>query len=469
MQKVFVKNLGCKVNQYDSTALSTQFQSRGYESSSTAENADITILNTCSVTAQAEREARYLIRRYRRENPHSKIIVTGCYAQTDSAALVEMTEVDLVVPNDSKHELAASVDALVKSERDFGLQIAHKFLGKTSSPISENRQTHFKSSTTLFAEAETEQTRAFLKIQDGCNNFCSYCLIPYARGASRSVPKRDVLAEIQRLASQSYPEIVLTGIHIGDYGQEHLRETAHPSLGVGSTTPIVELLEEAIATTPNLPLIRISSLEPSELSDSLVALLKKYPDHFCYHFHLPLQSGSNKILKLMRREYSAEEYAEKIATLRKELGQISVGADVIPGFPGEDDEDHKESCDFIRSLGLSYLHVFPYSKRPNTAALRMPGHLSPEVIKARAKELRDLSEELSLNFQRSLLGTIQRVIWEKSIDKQGRRIGRSSLYAEVVAPSGFLPVPGTVDFVRIKGIAEDKRLLGISLKNPATV
>ncbi len=447
MPSVYVKTLGCKVNTYDTHAIETQFRALGYELVDSPEAAQISVLNTCSVTENADKEARYLLRKFRRENPDAVVIATGCYAQTDSQKLVEMDEVDLVFPNQSK-------DLMVKS--------AHEFLQKRSSgvedtltsklpadveAVSANRQGHFKSSLTLF-EADPSQTRAFLKIQDGCNGFCSYCLIPYARGASRSVPASAVKSEVRRLIDNGIQEIVFAGIHIGDYGVDH-----------GDSQGFVNLFRE-LMSWPDMVRVRISSLEPRECTEDLLKVLKEREELFCDHFHLPLQAGHDRILKLMRRTYDSQQYADNVAMARSYFPQANFGADVIPGFPSETDEEFESTLSFIQSCGLNYLHVFPYSKRPNTAAAKMPGHLPVEVVKERAKRLRDLSDQSKLAFARRFIGTETQVLWENDTDSAERRVGYSSHYLEVCAPKDSAIQVGTVSRVRLKGFVEGGRLLG---------
>jgi threonylcarbamoyladenosine tRNA methylthiotransferase MtaB len=452
LPSVYVKTLGCKVNTFDSHAIVNQFRDKGYELIDCAEGADVTVVNTCSVTQNADKEARYLARRFRRESPDTVLVFTGCYAQTDSQRLVEMTEVDYVVPNEVKDRLVDVVNEGLELKRAGAWAEGRSKLPDGVGAVKDNRQSHFKSSVTFFDKAESEQTRAFVKIQDGCDGFCSYCLIPYARGASRSVPSARVIEEITRLVASGCPEIVLTGIHIGDYGRdlEEAGATEHPIVG----------LIQRILAVPGLKRLRISSLEPRELSPALAELLGAHPEVVCDHMHLPLQSGSDRILKAMRRSYDRAGYAEAVARFRSYFPDASIGADVIPGFPGETEEEFEETLRFVQDLELSYLHVFPYSKRPNTAAARMPGHLDGDVVKARAARLRDLSKDLAERFARRQIGRTLPVLWEKDVDAQGRRLGHTPNYLTVVAPIGpTQPEPGTMTPAVLKGFVEQGRLL----------
>lgn len=452
MASVYIKTLGCKVNTYDTHALENQFKAMGYQLADHPRDAAISILNTCSVTHNADKEARYFLRRFRRENPNSLIVATGCYAQTDSQQLLDMSEVDLVFPNEVKDQMVQQTHFAFLQKQQ-GISIVHK-LPPGVKAVKENKQGHFKTSLNML-HADSNQTRAFLKIQDGCNGFCSYCLIPYARGASRSVAADQVKAEVRRLIDLGVKELVFTGIHIGDYGLDLEKERSATLVGL-----IRDLLE-----WPDMVRIRISSLEPRELSEELLQVLSQRPELFCDHFHLPLQSGSDRILKLMRRTYTSQQYAEKLAMARDYFPEAMFGADVIPGFPSETEEEFAGSLDFIQKVGLHYIHAFPYSKRPNTAAARMPGHLEAHVIKQRTDRLRQLSDELRVKFLTRFLGRTVEVLWEKRNDEQGRTIGYSSNYLEVCAASGSQVQPGELSKVRLKGFVEQQRLLGLPVAN----
>jgi threonylcarbamoyladenosine tRNA methylthiotransferase MtaB len=453
LDRVYIKTLGCKVNSFDSHALENQFKASKCLLVDTPELADIAVVNTCSVTANADKEARYLARRFRREAPSSLVVMTGCYAQTDSQRLSEMPDIDVVVPNDAKTDLVPFVLAQLDAKRrgDHFLK-----LPSSSKLISENKQSHFKSSIMLFDKADSTQTRAFVKIQDGCNGFCSYCLIPYARGASRSVESDAALAEIKRLVASGTREIVLTGIHIGDFGVERLTESEIER----KVDPFVEFMKRVFDIS-GLERVRISSLEPAELTENLIKVLYENRAKFCDHFHLPLQSGNDTILKLMRRKYDTKRYFESCEMARSYFPNVCLGADVIPGFPSETEEQSAETLDFIRRAGLHYLHVFPYSKRPNTSAAKMPAHLDPMVVKARAQKLRQVSKELRLNYLRRFVGSDVEVLWEKDTDAQDRRIGITRNYINVVsADSDEINPSGSLTTVKLKGFVGEERLLG---------
>lgn len=453
MEKIYIKTLGCKVNTFDTHAIENQFKALGWELVDSAEVADISLVNTCSVTANADKEARYLARRLRRESPDSLVVMTGCYAQTDSARLAAMDEVDVIVPNEAKEQIVPFVLAQLDARRR-GIDIQRMPDGVKS--VTENKQTHFKSSLTLFDRADSSQTRAFVKIQDGCNGFCTYCLIPYARGASRSVKEHEALIEIKRLVASGTREIVLTGIHIGDYGLDHLPESERET-----AEPFVEFMKQ-VFDIDGLARVRISSLEPAELTESLIKVLAQHRDRFCDHFHLPLQSGHDEILRKMRRKYDTARYKESCDMARSYFPEVCLGADIIPGFPSETDEQFAQTFEFIKSCGLHYLHVFPYSARPNTAAIKMPGHLDPLIVKDRAKKLRDLSKELRREYQQRFVGKNIQVLWEKDTDPQGRQMGITKNYLNIVAAKTDLSTqPGSISEVLLKGFTAEDRMLGI--------
>lgn len=414
MAAVFIKTLGCKVNAFDSHALNFQLRRGGFELSDDAAQAEVTIINSCSVTARAEQEALYYARRLRRLNPQAFLVITGCYAQTNSGPLSEHPDIDFVVPNTHKPELVALLNAR--------LQGGQGKLPATATPVTANRQSHFKLAQTLSDHVDSNTTRKYVKVQDGCNGFCTYCIIPYARGASLSVPPAKVIAQVKALTEQGCGEIVLTGVHLGDYGAD---------LAADKKSCFVELLQQLFAL-PLLRRLRISSLEPSELNDDLLQVLAAHRTIFCPHFHLPLQSGSNKILRKMRRKYSVEHYCARLTAARQLFPQAMFGSDVICGFPSEDEHDHRATLDCAERIGLHYLHVFPYSPRPNTLAARMSGHLPPATIKARGKDLGRLSHQLKQTYYQSFIGQKTRVLWEQPDAHE--MLGYSRNYLRVRAP-----------------------------------
>lgn len=451
MPNVFIKTLGCKVNSFDGHAIENQLVSKGYKLVSDSKQADVSIINSCSVTSTAEKDARYLLRRFKKENPEGKRIITGCYAQIDSATLSELDSVDIVIPNEAKGNIGDLIADYVEKGSGFENKLP---VGLKS--VSKNKQGHFKSSLALFDKANSNQTRAFIKIQDGCNGFCAYCQIPYARGQSASINGDLVVSEVKRLAKLGTKEIVLAGIHIGDYGDDF-------DIKTNNDPEIVSLLDRLVQID-GLARIRISSLEPAEFSLPLAKFMENHKEKFCAHFHLPLQAGCDTVLKRMRRQYDTARYKGSIEQARELFDDCFIGTDIIPGFPQETDEEFEQGYSFIESLDLTALHVFPYSKRPNTAAIKMPGHVEEPVKKARAAKLRELSRTQTSKFYKQSVGKLGTVLWEKTKDSEGRLIGKTSNYLNVVASEKLMSTgitPNTMSEVKLVGLVGDQKLLGI--------
>lgn len=375
MKKVAITTLGCKTNQFESAAMTEALGRVGYQLVPFAEGADIYIVNTCTVTARTDAESRRLIRRASRWNPEGKIVVTGCYAQLAAEELKELPGVALVMGNREKggvtallQELEGGVPRVVVAE------------------IAQEREM-----APLALESFAEHTRAFLQVQNGCNSFCAYCIVPYARGRSRSVPFTEVLDGIAGLSGRGFCEVVLTGIHLGAYG-----------LDLDPGTDLLGLLR-AVESGKVVRRLRVGSVEPNEISAEFVCFMTD-STVVCPHLHLPLQSGSATVLQRMGRRYGPETVHTLVAGLAALMPDISVGFDVIAGFPGETEAEHRETCELIRSLPVAYLHVFPYSSRPGTKAASMPDHISPAVIKIRAEELRKIGEEKKRSFATRFVG-----------------------------------------------------------------
>ncbi|MCY4443660.1 MAG: tRNA (N(6)-L-threonylcarbamoyladenosine(37)-C(2))-methylthiotransferase MtaB [Proteobacteria bacterium] len=449
--QVFIKNLGCKVNVYDSQALSYEFSHLGYTITQDPDCADITIINTCSVTKKAEKEARYLLRRYSRSNPKALRVVTGCYAQIDSQTLIEMDEVSYLIPNEAKHSLASFIHQRFQEPATPLQNISQKMPAHTQ-PVQKNRQGHFKSSVAYFMPQLSQKTRLFLKIQDGCNDFCTYCQIPYARGTSRSVPQQDILREIQKAIHHGCKEVVLTGIHIGEWGND-----------LPNQPTITDLLTHILNITSHKARIRLSSLEPSEFSQDLSSLIRSHQHNFAHHLHLPLQSGSDKILKHMRRQYSVAQYIETIQQAKEAFwpSPVHLSCDVMVGFPQETDEDFQLTMDLIQRCGMQSWHVFPYSKRPNTAAIKFSGHVDTKTIHQRSRILRELSKQRLHDYCKSFIGKRVDVLWEDKQDNCERRLGKTTHYLKACAPSqlSWQPLPGTISSGIVKGLSAQDTLL----------
>ncbi len=396
--------LGCKLNFAETSAISRQFTEAGYNKVEFETGAEIVVINTCSVTENADKECKKVVKSALKLMPSAFIIVVGCYAQLKPQEIAEIPGVDLVLGASEKF---AILKYLQHSEKQEIAEI-HS---------CEIEQANF------FKDAYSigDRTRAFLKVQDGCDYTCSYCTIPLARGISRSDTVENVIASAKNIASQGIREIVLTGVNIGDYGKGEFgnKKHAHTFLDLVKALDQVESIER----------IRISSIEPNLLKDETIEFVAQ-SKRFVPHFHIPLQSGSNKILKLMRRRYLRELYAERVAHIKKVLPHCCIGVDVIVGFPGESDEDFLETYHFLNELDISYLHVFTYSERDNTDAASMPNVVPISVRRKRNKMLRILSEKKRRHFYEQQLGKTYDVLFEAD-NKNGMMHGFTTNYVKV--------------------------------------
>lgn len=357
MKRVAISTLGCKTNQFESAAMIEQLQKAGYCVVPFSQQADIYIVNSCTVTARTDAETRRHIRRARRLNPAARIIATGCYAQVAPGELEAMPELDCVLGNREKQDIAGLLETS----------------GHQVSDITEDQ-----ASEGLKLSSFAEHTRAFLQVQNGCNAFCTYCIVPYARGRSRSVSSNEVLEEIRSLAANGFQEVVLTGIHLGAYG-----------LDLTPRDSLTELVGQ-IDTQRLVPRLRIGSIEPNEVSDELLALMAS-SSTICPHLHLPLQSGCDTVLTRMGRGYTTDYFKSIVDKVARLLPEAFIGADLIAGFPGETEAEFNTTVQLLQALPLSDLHVFPYSRRPGTAAAGMSGHLPAQVITERAARLREIA------------------------------------------------------------------------------
>ncbi len=399
MPSVAFVTLGCKVNIYESNALMNKFREEGFEILDSKDVADAYVINTCSVTNMADAKSRKMIRQCQRTNPNAVICVMGCYSQTNPEAL-ELEGIDVLLGNKDKNLAVSRVVAALNG--------APKFVHITN--MRQNKDYDSMEAT------EFDHTRAFVKIEDGCNNFCTYCIIPFARGPVRSKRVKDVLEELKKIADMGYLEVVLSGIETGSYYSNGLK--------------LSDLIELIISDVPKLKRIRISSIEMSMIDDKLLSLMKDNKV-IANHLHLPLQSGSERILKLMNRKYTPEEFINRINDIRKVRPDISLTTDVIAGFPGETDEDFNETYEFIKKVGFKELHVFPYSKRAGTAAAKMK-QTNDTIKKERTQRLIDLSAELDMNYSKKFISTIQDVIVEEQDGDY--MVGHTSNYLKVYIP-----------------------------------
>lgn len=400
-KKVALHTLGCKLNFSETSTIGKGFLSKGFEIVDFKDKADVYVFNTCTVTENAERECRQLVRRALRCNPAAYVIVTGCYAQLRPAEIANIDGVDAVLGSNEKFKVFSLLDDFEKRE----LSCIYV------SPTAElNDKFGFASS----SEADS-RTRAYLKIQDGCDYKCSFCTIPLARGLSRSMDPEAVISEFRSLVEQGYKEIILTGVNVGDYGKLF-------------GTSLYELLLKLIQVDGKFR-IRISSIEPNLLTDQIISITAQ-SEKLCNHFHIPLQSGSPSILKAMQRRYSVDDYRRIIDKLNSNIPDVGIGVDVICGFPGESEENFWETYNFIKDLQVSYLHVFTYSERPDTKAVTLPGKVEITDRRKRNSMLRILSEKKRRHFYSQMIGKELEVLFEaENID--GLIKGFSSNYVRV--------------------------------------
>lgn len=405
--KIAINTLGCKTNQSDAAALAAELRARGHRIISFTELADVYIIFTCTVTAKTDYQSRQLVRRALVKNPRGQIIVTGCYAQVAADTLRTIPGVDFIV---GVADEARIPELIGKGEKNEEAQV---FLASFPATFSARQR---------LIPFWGEHTRAFLKIQDGCNSFCSYCIVPYARGPSRSLPVRDVLNKVEDLWRAGFREIVLTGIHLGSYGED-----------LNPPQNLLDLLQ-ALENFSGEVRFRLSSLEPTEISAPLIDFLAT-ARQICPHLHIPLQSGDDGILKKMHRPYTASFYAQLLHRLHEAIADLAMGADVICGFPGEDEEAFQNTLLLLAHLPLAYLHVFPYSQRPGTPAASLPGQVPSALIKERCQILRELSDQKKNLFYKSFAGKVLAVLVEGKGDKEkGLWKGYSRNYIPVIFP-----------------------------------
>lgn len=400
-RRVSFHTLGCKLNFSESSTLARQFAEGGFERVAPTAEADICVINSCSVTEHADKKCRNLIRKLHRRNPGAIIAVTGCYAQLKPQEIAAIEGVDIVLSNNDKGMLYKRV-----------VELSGKGRAQIYSCDTESLTSFFA------AFSSGDRTRAFLKVQDGCDYKCAYCTIHYARGGSRNMPIADLVAEARQIAAAGQKEIVITGINTGDFG----RTTGER---------FIDLLR-ALNEVEGIERYRISSIEPNLLTDEIIAFCAASPK-FQHHFHIPLQSGSDKILGLMRRRYTTARFADRIAAVRALMSDAFIGIDVIVGFPGETEEDFRTTYDFLEELKPAFLHIFPFSERPGTPAIDMPGKVQPSVATRRVAELEELCGRLHGAFCAKAVGSEDTVLFESTL-RGGMMFGYTGSYRRVKAP-----------------------------------
>jgi threonylcarbamoyladenosine tRNA methylthiotransferase MtaB len=427
--RVAVATLGCKVNQYDSATIETQLRSAGCAIVGFEAGADVYIVNSCTVTDRADAESRQLARRARRFNPAARVIVTGCFAQVNPRGAA-IPEVDHVVG------LNRLVDLL---------RAVHGEMARAGQRIAADDVRTARRVKTLGADTFTGQTRAFLKIQEGCDLFCTFCIVPFSRGRSRSVSPRQVLEQLRMLAARGFQEVVLAGVHLGGYGPD-----LDPPIN------LCELLE-MILEQPPVPRLRLSSIDPPEVTARLVDLLSA-SEALCPHLHIPVQAGADDVLRRMRRRYDAQQLRDLGAEIRLRLPEAAVGTDVIAGFPGETEAQFEEELALLEALPFTYFHVFPYSRRSGTTAAKLPDHLLPATIKRRARRLRTLGARKRAAFARRFVGQRLPVLVEQPPVRDGWVSGYSRNYQRVEFPG--MPALANHEVMVHVARADGARLVG---------
>ncbi len=431
MKKAALHNLGCKVNAYETEAMQQMLENAGYEIVPFQEYADVYIINTCSVTNMADRKSRQMLHRAKAKNPDAVVVGTGCYIQTKEEEALKDTAIDIVIGNNKKHELVERIEAFMKDhkDRDDVLDINHE------------KQEYEE----LFLSRTAEHTRAFIKVQDGCNQFCSYCIIPYARGRVRSRKPEHVVKEVERLAANGYKEIVLTGIHLSSYGTD-----------LGDN--LLHLIRE-VHKIDGIERIRLGSLEPRLVTEDFAKELSGL-SKICPHFHLSLQSGCDATLQRMNRKYTAEEYAHACSLLRNVFDHPAITTDVIVGFPGETEEEFQITKEYLARIHFYEMHIFKYSKRQGTKAAVMPEQISEQEKTNRSAQLIKLGEKMSKEFRQHYIGSTQEVLFEEENEIDGRTYftGYTREYVKVAVESEE-NLSNCIKSGRITGMLNDEVLL----------
>mgnify|MGYP000525622709 CR=1 FL=1 len=433
MRRAALHNLGCKVNAYETEAMQQILEKAGYEIVPFQEQADVYVINTCSVTNMADRKSRQMIHRARKQNPDAVIVAAGCYVQTAGERQEEDETIDIVIGNNKKHELAERLEEFFEKHE------------KARAMIDINCQKEGYEELSLSRTAE--HTRAFIKVQDGCNQFCSYCIIPYTRGRIRSRELDDILKEVHRLADNGYQEIVLTGIHLTSYGVDNQK---------GSLLEVISRIHEI----EGVKRIRLGSLEPRVVTEEFVSALAAM-EKVCPHFHLSLQSGCDSVLKRMNRKYTTAEYEEGCRILRKYFNNPAITTDVIVGFPQETEEEFETTYDFVKRIHFYEMHVFKYSRRKGTVADKMDGQVDEKIKTQRSGCLLALEKEMSAAYRKENLGQTMQVLIEEKMTYNGTdyMAGYTKNYIRVLVPVSDRMTEAAVNTivnVNCKQITEDE-------------
>lgn len=410
MRKAALHNLGCKVNSYETEAMTQLLKKAGYEIVSFQDQADVYIINTCSVTNMADRKSRQMLHKAKKQNPNAVVVATGCYVQTATEKVAQDLSIDLVVGNNRKKDIVEILNEYY-AEKEAGEQVKEEYV------IDINHTDEYED---LEISTVTEHTRAHLKIQDGCNNFCSYCIIPYARGRIRSRTMESIKAELERLSASGFKEIVLTGINLSCYDDNGKK--------------LIDVIEMA-DNVNGIERIRLGSLDPEVVTEDFVERLGKVKK-ICPHFHFSLQSGCDKTLKAMNRHYTSDEYYEKCQLIRKYIDNPAFTTDVIVGFPGETEEDYISSREFVKKVKFAELHVFKYSKRDGTVAAKMPNQIDEKIKTLRSEDLIRTGEELTKEFRQAKIGQDTTVLFEEKIllDNKEYWVGHTVDYIKIAVP-----------------------------------
>lgn len=432
MKKAALHNLGCKVNAYETEAMQHLLEEAGYEIVPFTQKADVYVINTCSVTNMADRKSRQMLHKAKKNNPDSIVVAAGCYVQTSEKEVLNDLSVDIVIGNDRKHDL-------VRLLEEYSLDSVND----TVDDINDGKHDFEE----LFIDQTKEHTRAFIKVQDGCNQFCSYCIIPYARGRVRSRRFENVIAEVERLAANGFKEVVLTGIHLSSYGVDFEEATG-----------LLELIQ-AVNAVKGIERIRLGSLEPKIVTEHFASELSKL-DKICPHFHLSLQSGCDATLKRMNRKYTTKEYERGCELLRKYFVHPAITTDVIVGFPGETEEEFEQTKAYLEHIHFYEMHIFKYSKRKGTRAAVMPDQIDEQIKAARSEKLIALGHDMSKEFRKFYIGKNEEVLFEEKavIGDKEYYVGYTKEYVKVAKKTDE-NLENQIVSGRISGMLTDEILL----------